>query len=931
MTRLSLLARAAALAALAALGTAAPVRAQTSGAIAGRITDRTTGVAIAEVAVTVDDGVRGDVSDTAGRYRAREVRSGWHRLRAQRIGYRPFVAESVLVSAGQTTTFNFALTPVAVTLDSLVVEARVDPVLDPLATRTEQTYTAEEIRRLPISSVQEAIALSAGAVEGSYRGGRLGQESFILDGLGVKNQLDASTGELGLRLPTDILTEASLVTNGFSARYGQAVSGMINVVTRDGDDRWGGGVRYETDRPFSGAGDLGLDRVVLAADGPLPAGIRVVGVLDATARLDADPVNAPPPPDPRDPRAEQDWMLPHNAGEQYDLAGKAFLPIGLRHSIRLLGLRSTAQRLLFDQLYKYDSDLAAGQRLTGTLLTGHYQYAAAPTAGLPLVADVRIAWFDREFSRGELEETPGGQFGAFTGEKYRIVGEDLARRQDTVAARDPLPGYQAPTFSDRTEWGVPAFFLGTGSRGDLGWSRFNEFRTQVDVALGTGRSTDLYVGGEVVDQRVRTFSRIQGWAPVGDTVPPATASDFSPLSVAAYAEAQVRVADLALTAGLRYDQFDPGADLPGTQLGARRRLNPRFGVSTVLRGATFVASYGRFSQAPDFQFLVDGSFDDTTRTGRYRRGNPDLGFEDSHQFEFSLRTRPGPALALRVNAYYKWLDGMVSTTPLGVDPDSSIFGNGDYGNVRGGEVIFEREFHEGFGARVAYTLQYATASSSSAYVTTRLPEIDPASGDTIFPAKVDFPLDFDQRHTLVAMVQGQTPVTFGPLVAGGRPFAGLEGAAIFRYGSGLPYSRTDASGDSLVGPPNDSRLPATHSLDVLLRRPFTLGRARASIYLDVRNLLNRENVVAVRRDTGTPNLTEDRLAEEAERAYQANPGPIPYESARYRPWADADGNGVLQGRDELYPLYLSAARDYFQPLFAYGPPRLLRLGVEVGF
>jgi hypothetical protein len=40
---------------------------------------------------------------------------------------------------------------------------------------------------------------------------------------------------------------------------------------------------------------------------------------------------------------------------------------------------------------------------------------------------------------------------------------------------------------------------------------------------------------------------------------------------------------------------------------------------------------------------------------------------------------------------------------------------------------------------------------------------------------------------------------------------------------------------------------------------------------------------------------------------------------------------VIQGREELYPLYLSAAEDFYQPLFAYGSPRLLRLGVEVGF
>ena len=40
------------------------------------------------------------------------------------------------------------------------------------------------------------------------------------------------------------------------------------------------------------------------------------------------------------------------------------------------------------------------------------------------------------------------------------------------------------------------------------------------------------------------------------------------------------------------------------------------------------------------------------------------------------------------------------------------------------------------------------------------------------------------------------------------------------------------------------------TVDLLVRRPLRLGGARGGIYLDVRNLLNRRNIVAVRRDTG---------------------------------------------------------------------------------
>jgi hypothetical protein len=89
--------------------------------------------------------------------------------------------------------------------------------------------------------------------------------------------------------------------------------------------------------------------------------------------------------------------------------------------------------------------------------------------------------------------------------------------------------------------------------------------------------------------------------------------------------------------------------------------------------------------------------------------------------------------------------------------------------------------------------------------------------------------------------------------------------------------------------------------------------------------------VAVRRDTGEPRADDAAIGRLAEAAYASHPEPIPYESARYRAAADLNGDGYVAGRDELFPMYVAAARDYTQPLFAYGPPRLMRLGIEVLF
>ncbi len=902
--------------------------AQTEGAVAGRVREAGGGRPLGGAQVLVDHRV-GAVTDTAGDYRVRAVRTGWHRVAARLIGYRGVILDSVFVRASATLTADFDLEPSAVELAPVVVTAPLDELLDPLATSSEQRISAEDLRDLPVSSLEEAIALSAGSVGQSYRGGRLGEESFILDGLGVKNQLDAASGGLGLRIPPDLLGEASLVTNGFSARYGQALSGLVNVVTRDPGERWDGRAAIETDRPFGGSLDHGLDRLAFRAGGPVAGGVGFVAAADVAARLDDDPVNAPPPDSPLDPRSQQPHLLPHNSGERWNGAAKLVVPVTSGAVLRVLGIHSEEQRLLYDPAYKYALDFAPAQRLRGDLVSGHLQLRTGAAASFPVIVDLRGGRFVREFVRGQLDGPVDYKVGAITGSRLHVVGEDLARTLSRSA--DPIAGLVQPGLSDATPWGVPAFFLSGGSRGDLGWNRFGETRLQVDATYGGLRQVDLYVGGQVTAQQVRIYQRALGFLPVGDTVPPAAVSAFSPRSVAAYVEAQTRVADLAFSAGVRYDQFDARTDQAGLSRGAERAVSPRFAVSTVLRGATFVASYGRFTQAPDYQFLVDAAFDDTTRTGRFRRGNPDLGFEHANQYEFSVRVRPREGVALRVGVYQKRLTGLVASVPLGVNPDSTIFRNADAGTVRGLELLAERELRNGYGFRVAYTLQDAKATSTDPFLLNRLLVVDPQTGDTIRPARAEFPLDFDQRHTLTVIVRGKAPEA-GPRILGVRPIAGLEGAVIVRALAGLPFSRTDTLvTDSSVSVPNGSRLPWTSTVDLLVRRPFRVGRTAGGVYLDVRNLLNRRNVVAVRRDTGGPRPDDAALDRLAEAAYAAHPETIPYESARYRRGADLNGDGYLAGREELFPLYLAAARDFTQPLFAYGPPRLARVGVELRF
>jgi hypothetical protein len=892
--------------------------------ITGQVADALNGQPVPGAIVTLDDGARGSTTDQSGRYIVRDVASGYHRVVARAAGFQPATWDSVLVTAGRSITVDFQLRPEAVPLPALAVEARPDRLLDPRAPQSIQTITGAELRDLPVTTLAEAIELQAGVVDGSFRGGRLGQEILVVDGLGIKNQLDASTGRLGLRIPTVALEEATLVTSGLSAVYGQALSGIVAASTRDGGDALAGRVALETDRSLPAGWNVGLDRVSATLGGPLVGRVRFFAVFEAEARVDDDPVNAPAPGDTLDPRSSQPHLLPNNSGERYDALGKLTIPLGQRETLRVLGVVSESRRCLFDPELKYAGERGPAQRLSGRLASIHLRRTSSPTARTAVIADLRVGYFEREALRAPALDPAGLRLGGFTFAGPEFAGEAIAVSRDTVAALDPIPGVDPPQFVANAPWGIPAFFTTSSTRGQIVWNRFREGRVRLDVLIGPGTDTDLRAGAEYVKQDVQTFTRLEAYRSVTAGAPLPVSSSFSPVQASGYMELQQRAADLTITAGLRADVFNGRSSQTDGVSGTKATLGPRVAVSTSLGRAVFVAGWGRFAQPPDFQYLVDAAFDDTLRTGRFRRGNPDLGFETVTQYDFQVRARVSDAVGLRVGVYVRRLDGLIASVPLGVDPDSAVFGNADFGTVKGLEVSVERDFRSGVGVRASYVLQKAEATANDARDLFRRLQITPV-GDTIVPATTAFPLDFDRRHSVVLVGRARVPPRWG-VVPGGTEFT-----VIGRWSSGLPFTRTSVGGDLLIGVPNSERLPGQSTLDVLVRRVFGTGRWRVGVFADVRNVLNRRNVVAVRRDSGDPSAAEGQIVAMAEAAYLANPQPIPYESPRYRPWADLDGDGLVSGRSELFPLFERAARDFAQPLFFYGPPRLIRAGVEVLF
>ncbi|MCH8838472.1 MAG: TonB-dependent receptor, partial [Candidatus Marinimicrobia bacterium] len=218
----------------------------TSGKITGKITDGETGMPLAGVNVVVTGTTYGTAADASGRYVIMNIPAGTYTLAASMIGYKTVTMTNVQVNVDLTTTQDYALVVAAIEGESVIVEA-TRPIIQQDMTASRTIQSGEEVLRMPVDNYEGALVTIAGAVvEGGqvhFRGGRAQEIVYLLDNTAM---VDPLSGNNDTEVSTFAIQETHTMTGGFSAEYGNAQSGVVNVITKDGGDTFSGKVRLTT-------------------------------------------------------------------------------------------------------------------------------------------------------------------------------------------------------------------------------------------------------------------------------------------------------------------------------------------------------------------------------------------------------------------------------------------------------------------------------------------------------------------------------------------------------------------------------------------------------------------------------------------------------------------------------------------------------------
>jgi hypothetical protein len=902
-----------ALAAAAWSGTAA---AQTTGQVVARVRAASDSAPLPGAAATLlaasGDTVATGRADASGSVVFIGLAPRTYVVLVRAIGFQPTEVRGIAVRSGATARVTVVLARAAVDLPTIQVQVEERPLLEPDVSATRQVITRTGLATAPIQDVAQVLELRTGISDGHFRGGRIGQEAFVIDGVDVRDQLAASRGGMGFSLAPSAVEEISVYTSGFSADQPSALSGVVTLVSRSGPtDRWFGRIEAVTDEWAPSGLTRGYVRTGVSAGGPIGRATAFVDFL-GIGRADADPrvkgltclpVAFPCPAT----RA----VIPHHEGDRYYAFGKLDLPLSdwLRASLALS--RNRDQHELYSTRFKYALRDYLAERETANLATLQVDGLFASGGG-------RASRFTARLSLGRLDRYLGvpdtvqpGRLGRFLLGDLRFRGEEFARTPigEQVASGRTIPGYAQPSDSGlASPYGVfgSDLFVTDGTAGIAEWSRSDFADLRLDVQAMVSPRLDMRVGGDLKLYRIASYQHAT--AGLAGSAP--NALRFHPRTAAGWLHATMYTFESAtIDLGVRVEGFLPQlaaptdrTDLtaPIVRAGWQVMVHPRVGFAMPLAvlGLERMAvrwNFGRFSQPPDFQFFFDQSLDDSLNTAVRRQGNPYLGYERAMAYEAGIDYLLSGTTALRATGYFKDLSGLTASG-IGLSRFGTTFTSLDFGRVQGLELKLETRLDERRSVEVGYALQRAVGVVSTAF--------DSVLTGNAEAGRIEIPLQFDRRHAI--NVNLLWPGPFGVLLAVGG---------------------TAASGYPIPGAAEE-RLPWSVALAARVTRTVRIGGAAVRLLAEGRNLLRRANLVTARPGGGVlPDLgsIDARAAAET-----ADAQPIPRESPWYLAGFDTNGNGILEPGEQT-AARRAALLDAAEPTLFYGEALQIRVGIEIGF
>ncbi|NNF04593.1 MAG: TonB-dependent receptor, partial [Rhodothermales bacterium] len=725
---------------------------------------------------------------------------------------------------------------------------------------------AESIANLPVQEVSDLLQLQSGVAYDAagrlhLRGGRSGEVAYLVDGIPVTNQY---SGGSKLQIENSWIQELQVISGVFNAEYGQAQSGVINIVTKTGSpDGYSGSVSTYVGSYLTGHSDMfvGADRVRMdeynaefSLNGPLP--VLRDGSFFTTLRYTSN----------------DGWLY----GERRVLIEdtvpiQAYIQEAQQtasDSTTLIGIP------IPDSLLRGDRSLVPMNRNERLSLQARLSFR--PFESLRVGYSLFLNDAERRSYSDARRYAPDGQPTIFDIGINHIVSATHTLSQKTyykVGLSWQANEVESYLFDDPLDqryqgsaYGANGFLFG-GTANGRSIARQETMLGQVELESQVTRSNLIKTGLQARFHRVysRSMSTISDgpvYLPPTQRVPAMNTAgndeyETRPREISAFIQDKIEVDELIMNVGLRFDHWNPNHVVPanpeattdpddGIRLDtdfvdaeSSSQLSPRAGLAFPIseRGVLHV-SYGHFFQVPRFSYIFANSeFEVELGDLETIMGNANLKPERTVAYELGLQQALTDQWKIELTVYYKDIKNLLGQEIINT-LDKKVYAryvNRDYGNTRGIVLSLIKQYSDMFGMTADYTYQVARGNASDPNAVFFNNQSQPPQE----PEKQVLPLDWDQRHSLNGTVILGDPRNWTLSLIG-------------RFNTGQPYTPSNPRSALSTQLENSERKPLNLNLDVNLAKRLSFAGADVRVYAKAYNVLDRLNARSVYSSTGTP-------------------------------------------------------------------------------
>ena len=860
-----------------------------NGKISGKVLDGNTGEALPFVNVLIEGTTLGAATDIDGYFSIIGIRPGNFNVRASAIGYNSQTVQGVRVSIDLTTEVNFELMETSIELKEEVIVIATRPLITKDLTSTTSIIGADDISVLPVTEFQEVLQLKAGIVGGNVRGGRSGEVVYAIDGVPVTDVYDGSTV---VDVSTSSIQELQFVSGAFNAEYGKALSGYVNIATKDGDNKFQGSVTSYIGDYISNRTDIfrdidNIDPVSIRnfegnISGPIIpnsmffyANVRYIyfgGWLNGQRNY--NPWNITINRGATEP-IESRYIL---SSDSSGIGDGKIVPMNWNEKVygqgkltyRPLAELKINYNFLYDNVEYRDFDKSFSYNPDGDFKrfrTGH----------------TNILGLTHTLSASSFYQA---NFSYFFKQYKQYVYEDP---NDPRWTHDRLLG-QEPTE-------VPSFRTG-GTQNQQFKRITNSYGFKLDFTSQIDKINMVKFGIEV-NQHHLGFDNIYLQQPLSVEDPSISGNPYvtrfvpnpfdpnenlaidiyerKPFEFSAYLQDKLELNEMIINIGVRMDYFDSDGQIlsdptdpdiyrPRKEVNIQKtieerrnsnangdpwykeadneiKISPRLGIAFPItdRGVIHF-SYGHFFQIPNFDLLyTNPEFKFGAGTGNLGiAGNSNLKAQQTISGEVGVQQAFTDDISIDLTAYFRDIRNLAGTRAdeirlPGGSSSYSQYVNSDFGFVQGIVFTLTKRLSSNWSATVDYTFQSAKGNASDPAATRN----QVAGGEQ--PEIKLIKLNWDQTHTINATFSYASDDDWGFSLIG-------------QYGSGFPYTPSSSLNLSTLLT-NSELKPSSANVDMRAYKDFVFGDFRLSLFARVYNLFDIKNEVNVYNDSGTAEFT----------------------------------------------------------------------------